>query len=1145
MNCNVCSAEVRADALFCSACGHSLAPPPAGSRPANEENPNFMAGERKQVTILFADFSGYTALSAQLDPEDLHDDMNSIWSMLDSIIVAHGGTPEKHSGDAVMAVFGGRRSREEDPVEAVRAALDMQAWLKTRKPENERVNLQMRMGINTGLVVVGPAEHTGEFLATGDAINLASRLEQSAPVGGVLISRETYRHVYGFFDAQAMPPLQLKGIAGPVESCLILRARPRALALQMRGIEGVETEMIGRLEELERLVGAFEQALHQGAQQVVVVEAEAGLGKSRLFREFQKRTDLLPQYFRFFCGRTSSGSANSPFALIRDVFSARFEIQESDSAAVAREKFECGLSNLLIHAAGPGASPSEDLTLIIHFIGQLLGLDYSASPHLRDILGDAEQIRHRAFHGFSRFVTAISKSSATAQGPEISGVLLVVEDLHWCDDGSLELIESLIRNCQGFPVMILCSARPAFFESHPNWCEGLPNVARLKLDPLSASESDALVQTILRKAPAVPEALRELVTQGAEGNPFYIEEKIKMLMDQKVILAQAEQWRIELGRMAAAPLPSTLTGVLQARLDGLASVERVVFQRASVVGRVFWDTAVEHIGAAGGSGPAPTALPEGSVSKKDITLALEGLRRKELVFRRETSAFAGSAEYTFKHELLRNVAYESLLKKSRRQHHARIAEWLKDQSGDRVHGFAGLVATHLEQAAQLAEAAEWHGRAGQQARLGYAPAIASDHFRKALLLLPKDRAGEPKFQSQQLDWQEGLGEMLGAQACFPEALESYAAMRDLAHQMSDPIAEARAWNGMAFLHERRGDNRSSIQCAERAEALACQASDAGRTEMVRALHFKGWAFYRLADAPAVLALGDQTLKLCGENADRRGTATSLKLLGVARLQLGQYLEADRLFKQGLDLFQELGDRRNAASMWNNRGETARACGDYEAAAALYENALTIARQIGSRESELIYLANLAGARLELGQFEQAEKDLRQVLSQTVTPNSCILPEACTFLSEAYLGQGKLYEAIKTAGQAIVLAQDSESSLYLGCAWRALGRIGARVAKSANPATAAAPASSSTQPTPPRCFGESLRLFRLINAHGEQARTLRAWAEYELEQGDVEPGRQKLLEAREIFQRLGTTFEIATTENLLRTHGGIEATPGAG
>jgi len=249
-SCPACSAEVRAGAKFCSACGKSLISVVQEKSPVNHPSvPALAALERKQATLLFADFSGYTAFSAQMDPEDLHDKMRALWKNLDAIVVAHGGTPEKHSGDALMAVFGGWHSREEDPVEAVRAALEMQNWLKKGKSEDDRSSLQLRIGIHTGLVVVGPANHSGEFLATGDAVNLASRLEQNAPPGGVLVSRETYRHVYGFFYAQSLPLLKVKGKPEPLETYIVSGTKPRGLMLQMRGIEGVESEMIGRQQQ--------------------------------------------------------------------------------------------------------------------------------------------------------------------------------------------------------------------------------------------------------------------------------------------------------------------------------------------------------------------------------------------------------------------------------------------------------------------------------------------------------------------------------------------------------------------------------------------------------------------------------------------------------------------------------------------------------------------------------------------------------------------------------------------------------------------------------------------------------------------------------------------------------------------------------
>ncbi len=1127
--CSRCGASVPPGARFCPGCGQAM--PAAGAEALSEpkEAPPLPPGERKQVTVLFADFAGFTAFAHESDAEDVRDYMEALWRRLDGIITAHGGLVEKHIGDAIMAVFGAKQAREDDPAQAVRAALAMQNCLRDRPGPEAAVQprLQMRIGVHTGLVVVGPLGTSGEFAATGDTVNLANRLEQGAPEGGVLLSQDTYRHVFGLFDVQALPPLRVKGRPDPVQTYQVLRARSRSLARTLRGVQGVETEMVGREAELERLQKVLHGVLADGRLQMITIVGEAGIGKSRLLREFQKWTEAMPQVIRLFYGRASAEMMGLPFSLMRDVFSARFEIQDSDPPAVAREKFQRGLVDLLA-AGAESAGPSEEWALQATFIGQLLGWDFSASPLLEGILNDTEQIHQRAFHYLSQFFRAISQGrSLPAPGAEVKGVLLLVEDIHWSDDGSLDLLEHLARTSQDVPLMIVCTARPTLFERRPSWGAGLAAHAGLDLEPLSRQASLALVASILRKTPEIPQALRELILGGAEGIPFFIEEIIQMLIDQRVILPGADQWRVEPQRLAAARVPATLTGVLQARLDVLTAPERAVLQRASVVGRVFWDSAVERLSM--GTEPRANGVAAKRAARVELDEALAGLRRKELIFRRESSAFAGTVEYVFKHELLRNVTYESLLRKSRRNHHARVAAWLIDCSGERISEFAGLVASHLEQAGQFAQAAAWYGRAGQQARTGYAPAAAIDSFRKALALLPAGEAGA--VQKERIEWHEGLGEALVAQARFNEALEAYHQQRALAEALGDPLAQARAWNGLAYLQERLGKNRASIACAERAEALAHQAGEPGRGERVRALHLKGWAFYRLSDAPAVLELGDQTLKLCTQFNDRRGLAASYKLHGVAHLQLAHFREADRFFTQGLALCQDLGDRRNTAAMYSNLGESARMRGDYQAATELYQKALTLARQIGHRDSEVIYLSNLCAARLGLGQFAPAEADLRQAIALTANPNSCALAETYTILSLACLGQGKLAQALETARRALNLARESENDLYLGGAWRTLGEVVSALKAGKAPAPEAVALSASLA-EPGACFAESLRVFKKINAEGEQACTLRAWAHFDLEQGRVEESRKRLEDARSLFLRLGMAAEAEQAGRLL-------------
>ncbi|HVM49803.1 MAG TPA: adenylate/guanylate cyclase domain-containing protein, partial [Candidatus Acidoferrum sp.] len=1072
--------------------------------------------ERRQVTVLFSDVVNFTMQSDKQDAEDVRDRMDALWARLDPIVAQHGGLVTQHSGDGVMALFGAGQARESAPRQAVRAALAMQAALVDFRPGG--LPVQMRTGIHTGPVVLGTVGTTGQLTALGDPVNLASRLEGEAPVGGVLISHDTYRQVYGFFDVQAVPAFTVKGKAERVKAYLVLRAKPRPLALRLHGVEGVETQMVGRAEELQRLQRAFEEVLANGKARFLTVVGEAGIGKSRLVHEFQQWAELRPETVRLFAGRATEEGTQVPFALLRDLLSVRFEIQETDPPAVAREKLERGLVSFL---GGDGAG-GTDAPAQAHFIGHMLGLDFSASPYLQGVLQDAEQIRQRAFFYLTGLFQAVARGVRLPGEAALSqAALVVLEDVHWADNASLDFIAHLMRTCADVPLLVLCLARSTLFERRPRWAEGLPQHERMDLKALSPGQRLTLVESILHKAREVPEPLRDLLVGVTEGNPYFIEEMVKMLVDQKVIIPSAEEWRIEPARLAAAAIPPTLTGVLQARADSLPETERAVLQRASVIGRNFWDTTLERLSA-------PEAKQDG-LSAEQIHRALHALQRKEIIFPRQTSAFSGATEYFFKHELMRKVVYGNVMRRQRRVFHAQTALWLIAESGERVTEFAGLVAGHFEHADLPLDAAEWYGKAGQQANVGYAPASAIHSFQKALALLAAAASAPASAAAQRMEWQEGIGEALSAQARFGEAEAAYRAMRDEAEAARDALAQARAWNGLAFLHERSGDNRASLAAAERAEALARGLGEeaAARTERIRALHLKGWAFYRLGDARMVLALADETLELCTRFEDRRGQARSLKLHGVGHLQLGHYAEADRAFAQGLKLCRELGDWRNAAAMLSNLGESARLRGDCQAAAPLYREALALAREIEHRESEMIYLTNLGGALVGLEQFAQAEAGLRKVIELTSLPNSCGLSETYSLLAEACLGQQQTDDALAAAQQALALAKASGSNLDEGGAWRTLGRVIAAL-----PRGRRARAAQKGAPTPRTCFQRSLSVFRQMKAEGEQARTLRAWAQYELQQRRADDSRKMWAEARTLFQRLGLEAEVQKMDALM-------------
>jgi ABC-type oligopeptide transport system substrate-binding subunit len=492
-------------------------------------------------------------------------------------------------------------------------------------------------------------------------------------------------------------------------------------------VEGIETRMIGREAELKRLQDALYDAMEDCERQVVTIVGEAGVGKSRLLYEFDNWLELLPETVRYFRGRARQEMQRLPYALLRDLFAFRFRIQDSDSAETVRQKMVQGVSEVL-GGAGQGKAQA-------HVIGHILGFDFSHSEHLHGVRDDPQALRDEAVAHMRQFFAGNAKLDET---------VLFLEDLQWADDSSLDVVNHLAEALGEQRLLIVCAARPALFERRPHWGEGQTFHARLELEPLSRRDGRRLVADILQKVDAVPNTLRDLIVSSAEGNPFFIEELIKMLIEDQVIITGDEDrvivrgdedagigtgeeaWRLEPDRLAQVRVPESLTGVLQARLDRLPPQERTILQQASVVGRLFWDRAVAHIRS---SGSAATATDD------EVLNGLVALRERDMVFRRETSAFAGAGEYLFKHALLREITYASVLKRLRQVSHGLVADWLLEEGGERAGEITGLIADHLEAAGRTEEAVERLLQAGDQARLVYAHDEAIAYYRRALAAL--------------------------------------------------------------------------------------------------------------------------------------------------------------------------------------------------------------------------------------------------------------------------------------------------------------------------------------------------------------------------------------------------------------------------
>jgi tetratricopeptide (TPR) repeat protein len=567
-------------------------------------------------------------------------------------------------------------------------------------------------------------------------------------------------------------------------------------------------------------------------------------------------------------------------------------------------------------------------------------------------------------------------------------VVIVLEDIHWADDSSLEIIEQLGRQAARQRMLVACLARPNLFERCPQWGETHPCLTLVELQPLSTPESRQLVMDILRKTEHIPDALRELVVGGAEGNPFFIEELIKLLIEDGVIVTDEEHWRVEPNRLAQIRIPQTLTGLLQARLDSLSAPERAVIQQAAIVGRIFWDQAIFSIEA-----PRPGATPtEEAARQAALAKALETLCRKELIFKQPVSTFAGANEYSFKHALLHNVTYESVLKRARRQYHSRVANWLMVRrpisagqveefpgqpaaasgSGDAaqpaLHSgqvFAGLVADHLERAGRTTEAIAYLDQAGEEAARRYANPEAIAYFNRALALLPEENL---PARYELLIQRQTVYNLLGNS---PACLADLDLLCAIAAELGDARRQAQvALRQMRFYN--RGDLSATVEIAPAALALAQAAKDQECEAEI--LFAWGWALCQQGHTETALSQVEHALALAQQAGMARLEGSCLRTLGILCNQRGDTQQMFDYYQRALEKHRQAGDRRGELSALNNLGVN---LPEGERRVAYLEEALGIAQAIGERFYQAVVLANLGNQDWARGSFSRAVERSQQ------------------------------------------------------------------------------------------------------------------------------------------------------------------------
>ena len=640
--CTACGSEQRASVAFCSSCGSALH---AGTRRvtvgADRE-------ERRVVSVLFADLAGSTALGERLDPEDVRTLQGEFFDLVNAQVELFGGITEKFIGDAILAVFGVPQTHEDDAERAVRAAVGIREAFPVfaaRVAGAHGVGVGLRIGVNTGDVIASrEAAARGELIVTGDAVNVAARLQQLAEPGEVLVGERTRQATQRVISYRDGGELAAKGKASPV------RAWRAVEAVAPEGARASEfaAPLIGRDDEIALLRLATARVERERRPQLITVFGHAGVGKSRLVSEFLASLDAA----RVVVGRCVPYGDGITYLPLAEVASALAGIRDDEPADVALEKLRSSVA---------GTVSAEHVGRVVEALAWTMGLSLPGRSAGIGLGGEVRQTLHDAW---TKYLAALGNTGL---------VVVVVEDIHWASEPLLDLLADVVDRLEDTAVLVLCPSRPELLDSRPSWGTGSLNASSLTLAPLSSGDATRLLEALL-DSEAIPGQVAAQILEPAEGNPFFVEELLSMLVEQGAIEEHDGGW-VATERLAITNMPDSIHGVIAARLDLLESRDREALRRCSVMGRVFWPSAVGV--------------------DDDIVAALG---RRAIVSEQGESAFTGRREFAFKHALTHDVAYATLPRYERGSLHRRVAEWLADSIPDRQAETTELVAFHYEQA---------------------------------------------------------------------------------------------------------------------------------------------------------------------------------------------------------------------------------------------------------------------------------------------------------------------------------------------------------------------------------------------------------------------------------------------------------------
>ena len=856
LECPNCKAKIPIGKKFCGECGYDFTKTSAITPQSIEtpSKPTIPDQERKHVTVMFSDLSGYTAMTEKLDPEEVKEIMDRIFGKISQVVVKYEGFIEKFVGDAVMAIFGVPKTHEDDPVRAIRAAREIHNLVKEISPTLTKTigrPLYMHTGINTGLVVAKEIDFDkGTHGVLGDTINVASRISGLAKTDEIIVGLETYHQAEGYFNFEKLDPTKVKGKEEPIQIYKV--SSPKETLSKTHRLSGLRAELIGRKVEMDQLKEAVDN-LQQGKSSSFSIIGDAGTGKSRLVEEFRNSLDRNTIQWRE--GHSYGYSQNIPYFPVIDLLSRAWQIKEGDPPDQIRKKIESGAQATL--------GERKDL---IPYIGNLYSLIYNEIEKV-----PPEQWKAKLHETIHLILANLCKHAPT---------IICIEDLHWADPSSVELLRNILTDLK-YPVIFLCIYRPGFslFTSHQ--AGNMKSYREIRLLHLSPTDAQSMVESLL-KTKTIPRQLQMFVRDKAEGNPFYLEEVINSLIDTDTLIKDKDSWKLT-RTLTEKDIPSTVQGVISARLDRLERESKRILQEASVIGRTFFYEILKRI----------------SDLKEYIDKSLINLEHLDLI---KTISLQPELEYIFKHALTQEVVYNGLLMKERRLIHEKIGLVMEEVLHDHLPEFYETLAYHYSQSDNFQKAYEYLKLSGEKAVKNYANNEVIRFYKEAIRMLdaqPESLENKKEKLKVHLMMTTPFTYLSYPEGC----LEIFQNAEKLSQELADEEGLVQMHGRLSLYHSFTGNPSLGMEYAEKCFHSAEKIKDFGL--MAQSARQICVAYFFTGDLEKVVDIGGRAVDLLEEHhLEKDFFGTGFSVYSAVCFYYGGALGWMGRFKEGTDVLEK-------------------------------------------------------------------------------------------------------------------------------------------------------------------------------------------------------------------------------------------------